>query len=341
MIRVLVAEDSGTARGLLVEILRSDPEIDIVAQARDGTEAVALTRELRPDLVTMDIHMPSMDGFEATQEIMNVSPTPIVIVSGLSQMTESETVARALGAGALAVLRKPEGPNTPSFAKTARELIATVKAMSQVKVVRHRHERASPERRPAVARRVGRVVAIATSTGGPAALNCLLPALPENFPAPILVVQHITPGFVGGLASALDSACKIRVKVAEHGERLRAGTAYLAPDGRHLRAATDRTVALSLEPPVGGFRPAGSVLFESVAQAFGPGTIALILTGMGSDGVTGLRSVRSRGGRVIAQDEESSVVFGMPQAAIAAGLADQVVALDAIPSRVAGLIFGD
>jgi two-component system chemotaxis response regulator CheB len=341
MIRVLVAEDSSTARALLLEILCSDPDIEVVGEAHDGREAVELTHALRPDLVTMDIQMPSMDGFEATKEIMIASPTPIVIVSGLVQMTEAEAVARALTAGALTVLRKPEGPAAAAFDKVSRALIATVKAMSQVKVVRHRHEAnrlTSPRTLPRAA--TGRVVAVATSTGGPAALHSFLTALPGDFPAPILIVQHITPGFVGGLVRSLDAACKIRVKLAEHGERMQRATAYVAPDDFHLGASANLTIMLSPEPPVGGFRPAGTVLFESVARAYGSATVAVILTGMGNDGVAGLRSVRRFGGRIIAQDEDTSVVFGMPEAAIVEGLADQVVALEAIPARVAELICG-
>jgi two-component system chemotaxis response regulator CheB len=181
-------------------------------------------------------------------------------------------------------------------------------------------------------------VASATSTGGPAALQRMLAGLPGGLPAPILVVQHITVGFTDGLAAWLGSISPSRVKVAQEGEPLAAGTVYIAPDDRHLGVSDRGAVALSDAPPIGGFRPSGSHLFESVARAFGPSAVAVIMTGMGEDGVAGLRAVRQAGGRVIAQDEDSSVVFGMPRAAIAAGLAHVVLPLDDIARRLASLV---
>jgi two-component system chemotaxis response regulator CheB len=333
MIRVLVAEDSATVRTLLVAVLNSDPEIQVVGEACDGVEAVALTQHLRPDLVTMDVRMPRMDGLAATKEIMIAAPTPIVIVSGSTQLHDTESAMHALRCGALAVLGKPPGPESPAFEEAARQLVATVKAMAQVKVVRHWRPRVRPTGPPVLDAPRATVVAVATSTGGPAALNQVLGDLPGDFPLPILVVQHITPGFVPGLAAWLNTVCDLRVKEAEPGELLAPRTVYLAPDGRHL-GVTGRSVALSDAAPVGGFQPSATVLFESVARAYGAGTVALILTGMGEDGVEGLRAVRRVGGTVIAQDEQSSVVFGMPGAAIAAGLADTSLSIKAIAPRL-------
>jgi two-component system chemotaxis response regulator CheB len=341
MIRLLIAEDSPTARALLVAILGSDPDIQIVGEAKNGAEAVDLTRALHPDVVTMDLRMPVMDGFEATKEIMITAPTPIVIVTGSYETREVEISLHSLRAGALTVLQKPPGALAPDFDDQARELIATVKAMAEVKVVRHwrpAQATGSASRRPPGTGGVrGQVVAIATSTGGPAALHQLFSALPGDFPLPLLVVQHITHGFTTGLASWLNAGCSFHVKLAANGEPLAPRTVYLAPDGRHLGVAGRAAVALSDAPPVGGFRPSGTLLFESVAGAFGAATVALILTGMGEDGVVGLRAVRRAGGRIIAQDAKTSVVFGMPGAAVAAGLADQVLPLDAIPMRLAEL----
>jgi two-component system chemotaxis response regulator CheB len=211
-----------------------------------------------------------------------------------------------------------------------------------VKVVRH--WRPAPPRpggtplRAASAAQRRRLVAIATSTGGPGALQGLLSGLSADFSAPILVVQHITVGFTPGLAAWLNSVCDLQVKVAEHGEPLAPHTVYLAPDDRHLGVSPMPTILLSSAPPIGGFRPSGTFLFESVARAFGAAAIALILTGMGEDGVEGLRAVRQTGGRILAQDEESSVVFGMPGAAIAAGLADLVLPLEAMAARLVELV---
>ncbi|HKI33965.1 MAG TPA: chemotaxis-specific protein-glutamate methyltransferase CheB [Gemmataceae bacterium] len=348
MIRVLVVDDSPTARALLVEILRSDPEIQVVGEAKDGIEGVELTGKLRPSLVTMDVRMPRLDGFAATKEIMIASPTPIVIVTSSFDAREVEIAMQSLRAGALAVLRKPPGPDSPAFEETARKLVGTVKAMAQVKVVRHWRpqgggpagEPRAPQPAPPTPRPAPRasLVAIATSTGGPAALHRLLSRLPGDFPSPVLVVQHNAPGFMGGLVRWLDGSCDLTVKVAEQGERLRAHTVYLAPDERHLGVSAHGTALLSGAPPVGGFRPSGTYLFESAARACGSSVVALILTGMGEDGVEGLRAVRQAGGQVIAQDEDSSVVWGMPGAAVAAGLADSVLPLDTIPIRLMELV---
>jgi two-component system chemotaxis response regulator CheB len=248
----------------------------------------------------------------------------------------------ALRVGALDVLVKPPGPESPGFAASAANLVSMVKMMARVKVVRHWRimtpAATMPARpSPALGARV-RVVAVATSTGGPAALQRLLSGLPADFAAPVLVVQHITPGFTAGLAAWLGSVCPLRVKVAEEGEIPAPSIVYLAPDAQHLGVAENGRLRLSSAPPVGGFRPSGTFLFAAVARAFGPSAVAVILTGMGDDGVQGLGAIRRAGGKVIAQDEKTSVVFGMPAAAIAEGLADVVLPIDAIAAHLASLI---
>jgi two-component system chemotaxis response regulator CheB len=340
MIRVLVVDDSATARALLVAILGHDPGIEIVGEAKDGLEGVELAKRLKPDVVTMDVRMPRMDGFEATKEIMIETPRPIVVVTASLEVTEVAVSMQALRAGAVCVLRKPPGPQAPGYAVEARRLVETVKAMADVKVVGHSRAAARRMRQPVPAAAPGqRIVAIAASTGGPAALHRLLSELPADFAAPILVVQHISRGFVPGLASWLNGACGLRVKVAEAGTIPVAGTVYVAPDDRHLGLAQG-AIALSSAAPIGGFRPSASFLFESVARAIGAATVALVLTGMGNDGVAGLTAVRQSGGRVVAQDEATSVVFGMPKAAIDAGLVDDVLPLEAMPAQLAGLVAG-
>jgi two-component system chemotaxis response regulator CheB len=346
VIRVLVAEDSPTARALLVAILRSDPEIEVVGEASDGLEAVAETNRLRPDLVTMDVHMPRLDGLAATKEIMITAPTPILIVTGSTKAREVAESMDALRVGALDVLVKPPGPDAPGFSAAARNLVSMVKTMAHVKVVRHWRAPgpaapvASRPERPAQAAAQARVriVAIATSTGGPPALQSLLSGLPRDFPAPIVVVQHITPGFTAGLAAWLSSVGPLRVMVAEEGEIPVPAIVYLAPDDRHLGLTESGRLQLSTAPQIGGFRPSGTFLFEAVARVFGSSAVAIILTGMGDDGVRGLGAVRKAGGRVIAQDEKTSVIFGMPGAAIAEGLAHIVLPIDAIPSHLMKLI---
>ena len=342
MIRVLVAEDSRAERALLVSILESDPAVRVVGEAADGAQAVEMTLRLRPDLVTMDVHMPRLDGLEATREIMVRAPTPIVVVSSSVRPDDIALSLRAVEAGALAAVAKPEGPASPRFEEDRAQLVAMVRAMADVKVVRRRSGGRDAAVPPAPAspapRAPVRLVAVAASTGGPVALQTILGALPDTFPVPVLVVQHLSRGFVGVLARWLGSATGLRVKVAEAGERLLPGTVYLAPDDQHLGVAPDGAVELAATPPQDGFRPSASHLFRSAAAAYGDSLLAVILTGMGSDGVRGLRAARAAGALVLAQDEASSVIYGMPREAVRAGVVGAVLPLESIGPRLAALV---
>lgn len=336
-VRVLIAEDSPTVSEMLKALLETDPEIQVVASARDGLEAVDMVRLHRPDLITMDIEMPGLNGFQATKRIMTERPTPIVIVSGHLDVGQVGLSLQALRAGALTVCAKPAFESAAELERAAAELTDVVKAMAEVKVIRHRESRRRQRR---ASRAPGlSVVAVAASTGGPVAIQRLLQDLPGDFPAPIVVVQHISPGFTTGFASWLDAGCGLHVRLAEAGEALQGGTVYVAPEGRHLEFDGER-VALVEPTEAGGFCPSATNLFRSASVSFGARAIGVILTGMGRDGVAGLSSLSLAGGRVLAQDERSSIVFGMPAAAIGAGVVDEVLPLGLIGSRLSDLVAG-
>lgn len=331
MIRVLVAEDSAVTREFLVALLRGAPGFEVVGAARDGAEALEEAERLRPDVVVMDVHMPRMDGLEATRRIMASVPTPIVLVSATT-LDEAALGFDALKAGAVAVSGKPAGPGHPDHDASARAFLETVRLMSEVKVVRR-----WPPREPRVAagvpaapERKVRLVALGASTGGPAALAQILGELPPDLEAPLVIVQHITPGFVSGLAEWLAKETRLRVKLAEPDEPVRSGAAYVAPDGVHMGIRPDGRIHLTPGPGGDGLCPSASYLFESVAEAYGRWAMGVLLTGMGRDGAAGLRRLRQAGGVTVAQDEATSVVFGMPAEAIRLEAAAYVLPPDGI-----------
>lgn len=352
--RVLVVDDSNVARQLIVGILKSDSDIEVVGEARDGVEAIQLASKLRPDLITMDVNMPRKDGFEATLEIMTDWPTPILIVSSSQVVSEVSTAMKAMQAGALWVVLKPSGPAQANFEKRSREFLAMVKAMAEVKVVRHRRRTQGkssnvepaaqqPVPRPKTLTRVvsgAKVVAIGISTGGPTALQTLLKRIPRDFPLPILIVQHISKGFMTGLVKWLndDPQIALPVKVAVTDEPLQPGTVYFGPEGQHFGVGRRDKVLLSNAPDIDSFRPSATFLFQSVAKEYGEGAIGVIMTGMGTDGLQGLNAIHAAGGRIIAQDCATCVVYGMPRAAVEAGIVDAVLPLNSIAEHLLRLV---
>lgn len=343
MIRVLIVDDSPTQRYLIRAILESDPELQVVGEARDGKEAIKLCQQLQPDIITMDIRMPRMDGYQAVRRIMAEWPRPILVLTSTQSDIELGISYKAIESGALMVLGKPH--DLPGSDPEADQLIATVKAMAEVKVVRrhwrvHKEGPEPPPRQayPRVPRGSVRLIAMGASTGGPPALQVILQALPANLGVPIAVVQHISPGFVSGLARWLNDTTPLQVKVAEHGEPLNPGTAYLAPDDHHLQVTHNGLAWLGAAPPVDGHRPSVTVLFESVARYYAAAAVGVLLTGMGDDGARGLKAMHDAGAYTIAQDEATSVVFGMPKEAIALGAADEVLPLERIGSRLVELV---
>ncbi len=345
MIRVLIVDDSAVLRQQLRFILQSDPELSVVGEARNGEEAITLAKQLHPDVVTMDIRMPRMDGFQAIRSIMADSPVPIVVVSANDPAQESEITSQAMKLGAVSVMRKPGSMADPGYKIVAARLIEQVKLMSEVRVVTRIRTRSvaipeakaeSPSIKLSLKPTVHKpeIIAIGSSTGGPAALYRVLSALPANCPVPIAIVQHITYGFVEGLASWLSGDCRLKVTVATHGERLQAGCVYIAPDQCHMLVDSYGRVRLREGEPIGGHRPAVTALFQSVAESFGAAAVGVILTGMGADGAVGMKAMAAAGAITIAQDEKSCVVFGMPKEAIALGAVQYVVPLEKIPSAM-------
>lgn len=342
-IKVLVVEDSQTVREFLIYLLASDPEIQIIGTATNGEEALAAVKSQKPDIVTMDIHMPKMNGLDATRAIMENSPVPIIIITGSSTSAEMESTLSALDAGALAVIKRPMSIGHPQHTATARELIQTVKLMSEVKVVRrwNKQSRTLPvtlsQSIPKTTTPIEeiRLVAIGSSTGGPPALQQILSALPGNFPIPIILVQHITNGFAENFADWLMQSTGFPVSMARHELVMQPGHAYVAPNGYQTMVDGTGRIRLEKGNPINGHCPSVSYLFNSVAKAYGAHAAGVLLTGMGKDGAAELGLMKKKGAVTMAQDKESSVVYGMPGEAVILGAATFILAPDKIADALA------
>lgn len=337
MIKVLVVDDSAVARELIVHVLEQDPEISVAGCAKDGAEALAFFEHTRPDVVTMDVKMPGMDGFETTRRIMSRHPVPVVIVTSILDPKADAAIFRTLEAGALMILQKPPAVGHPDYGWAAAELLQTVRLMSEVKVVRRfgrggGGQKSASEKEPLSS--AAKIVAIGASTGGPVVVHDILAPLPADYPLPVLVVQHMADGFIGGFAEWLDGSCRMRVKIGEHGERISAGVVYVAPGGTEMGVDGSKRIELREGEAGQALCPSVSYLFRSVARRFGKEAVGILLSGMGSDGAQGLKEMREAGGVTVAQDEASSVIFGMPAAAIKLRAAQHVLS----PSRIVALL---
>lgn len=352
-IRVFLVEDSPIALTILKRIFASTTELEVVGTATNGLEALEAIPALEPDIICTDFHMPKMGGIELTQRLMEIYPRPILVISASVQEEDRDNVFRILEAGALDVFPKPRTGLSSEYDKNKADLIHKVKLLSGIKVFtqrRHRLAPTTPTTTPTQATpstsaaratattasvlaldiRAPRILAIGASTGGPQALKVLLSNLPSNFPLPVVCVQHISEGFLGGLISWLSQSCQLPIQEAQAGTRPQAGQVYFAPDHHHLTINSQGHFHLSKQAPVVGHRPSVTILFNSVAAYYRRSAIGVLLTGMGSDGATGLQAMAQAGSHTIAQDEASSVVFGMPKEAIALGAAKQILPIEAI-----------
>ena len=343
-IRVLVVEDSMVMRMLLEHVVEGDPRLCVLASVASGPEALEAIARQAPDVVLMDIHMDGMDGFETARRIMETRPVPIVMCSAISDPHSVATSFHAFDAGAVAVVAKPVSVAHPEFEQQAAEMLQTLRLMAEVKVVRRWPKKGPPAAAPSTVPGRGasprvEVVGIGASTGGPPALQALLAALPADFAAPILVVQHITAGFLPGLVEWLGESTPLRVEIARHGVAVEAGHVYLAPDDHHMALDAQRRIRLTREPAEHGVRPAADRLFASLAAHAGGRAVGVLLTGMGKDGALGLRAMRDAGATTIAQDRDSCVVYGMPGAAVALGAAEHVVPIERIAGAVCRAVY--
>jgi two-component system chemotaxis response regulator CheB len=341
ILNVLVVDDSPSVRQLLEHIVNSAPDMRAVGLAKDGLEAVQMTHDLHPDVILMDLIMPRMDGLEATSEIMNAVPTPIVLITASLELYETGIAFRAMSLGALAVQRKPDGPAHAEHTVQAALLLNKLRLMADVQVIRHRKGRATPlvsHSRPEESVSLSappEIIAIVASTGGPAALVTIIQQLPPDFAIPIVIVQHISPDFVDSLRSWVARTTSLMVAVARPGERPLPGSVYLAPGGRHLRLTRSHRFEMDGNPSTAYHIPSGDILLESVGQSYGKHAIGAVLTGIGDDGARGLRVMSDAGAFTIAQDEATSAVYGMPKAALALGGVRQILPLsDIAPALV-------
>lgn len=364
MIRVVICEDSKPDRELISRMIDTASDIEVVGIAGTGEEVVDMIPELEPDVLTMDIHLPGRSGISVIDELMAVNPVPILVIS--DQAGHSEVTMEALASGAVDVSPKPELNAVEDFEAAAKELTSLIRTVARAKVIRHLRGRLQTGKRhwtvdatPASIEPQGNaystfkpeegkftfpsieaeVLAIAASTGGPQALREFLAGLPADFAKPTLVVQHIAKGFTEGFAQWLSASIHLEVKLADDGEVIEGGIVYVAPEGRHMLVRNGR-IALEGDEPVGGHCPSADVLFQSLALAYGEAVLAVILTGMGRDGASGMRAIHESGGTTWVQDEASCAVFGMPKAALDSGVVDAVIPLGAMAETVLSKLRG-
>ncbi|MBC2581455.1 chemotaxis-specific protein-glutamate methyltransferase CheB [Clostridium sp. DJ247] len=340
MIKVLIVDDSPTIRELMTYILNSDENIEVIGVANSGEEAIKFIERSKPDIITMDINMSGMNGFEATRRIMETNPVPIIVVTGLFDSQDVSKTFQAIDAGAVSVIEKPIGVADVNFQQVSQNIINMVKLMSEVKVIKrkvaHKNIQSSVlndirvrNTSPSI-----KIAVIGVSTGGPPVLQTIFSKLPENIKVPILVVQHITPGFLNGLVEWLSQTTKYPIHIAKQGEKALSGHIYFAPDGFHMEVIGNGQIFLSDNEKENGLKPSVSYLFRSVAKYYGENSIGILLTGMGKDGVEELKLLKNKGAITVAQNRETSIIYGMPGEAVKIDAATYVLS----PEKIAELL---
>ncbi len=343
MIKVLVVEDSPVARELLMNIISGVDDISIIGTAETGEEAIRLNEELLPDLITMDVNLPKMNGLEATKNIMASRPVPIIIVSSGFEPHNLEHSIQALKAGAVAIAKKPQAFGTTDYKETGQKLIQMIRLMSEIKVIKRKpeiiqHKISEPKEN---IRQKGEenieLIGIGASTGGPAVIEEILSNLPENFCLPIIIVQHIARGFTKGFVEWLNQKSPLTVIEANEGIKAEPGYCYIAPDDYHLKISSQGIIRLEPGELVNGVKPSVSVFFESLVNNFPDKSLAILLSGMGKDGADQLKRLKETGAVTIAQDSSSSLIFGMPGEAVKLNAAKYVMSIESIVSFLHGL----
>jgi two-component system chemotaxis response regulator CheB len=332
-LRVLVVDDSAFMRKVISDMIRSNPLIDAVYTAVDGLDALEKIRELKPDLVTLDVTMPRMDGLAALKRIMTEHPLPVIMLSSVTQEGAEKTF-EALEYGAVDYLPKPSGPVSLDIGKIKDELMGKIKTAMHAKILPRKSLAQSSKQ--AKHNFKDKIIAIGASAGGPPALEAVLTRLPQDI-LPILIVQHMPAGFTRSFANRLDRLCSFSVKEAEEGDTITQGQTLIAPGGYHIVVTEEKRIKLDSGPSQHGVKPAVDPMMESVACVYTDATIGVILTGMGRDGVSGMQAIKKHGGVTIAQDEASSAIFGMPKAVIDEGYADMILSLERIPEQLVNL----
>lgn len=347
-LKVLIVEDSAVVRELLTALIEADPRLRMVGAVETGEEAVAAVHRLAPDVITMDVRLPKMNGFEATRQIMRERPTPIVVISASVEQEDLNITMNALRAGALTVIEKPMGGTPEAFAAIGKHICDQIMIMSEVKLVRQRGRRSQVpvsvrvkrSEKTAAERRAYRLLGITASTGGPNAVVKLLNGLGKEFPLPIALVQHIAGSFLEAYTQWLGSVTPFTTVVVRDRLRPEPGCIYVSPADYHLRI-DDEMLAISREPAVHSQRPSGTMLFRTMAEQLGSSAIGVLLTGMGEDGAEGLAALRESGGYTIAEDESTAIVYGMPRAAVEIGAVRDLLPLTDIAPRLLDLVMTD